>query len=152
MVPLGIGGVSPNIILCFIIVFAFLFDNYQCFVFSIIFGILHDFCFSETIGVATISYFLVALGVYGIHGFVNKENRLSVILAAIGGTLLYSLIFWSASTVFGASYSIIAMLRVQPIFVLYNAVIVMIFYTALIGKVVRHRDDNKFKGKFISYE
>ncbi|MEG1584049.1 MAG: rod shape-determining protein MreD [Anaerovorax sp.] len=152
MMPLRIGGVSPNIILCLVIVFAFLFDNYQCFVFAILFGLLQDICFSQTIGVAAGSYFLVAMGVYALQGLVNKENRLSIICTTIGGTLVYSLLYGCISTVFGASYSALVILKVQPILIIYNIVVVMILYSIFARKVIRHKEDKNFKGKFISYE
>lgn len=151
-VPFSVFGVSPNIILCLVIVFAFLFDNYQCFALGLIFGLLQDICFSQIIGVAAGSYFLVALGVYALQGFVNKENKLSVICTTIVGTLVYSLLYWCITTVFGSSYSILMMLKMQPMLVVYNIVIVMILYSIFAQKVIRYRGDKKFKGKFIGYE
>ncbi len=145
-------GVSPNIILCLIVVMGFLYDNLDTFLWAIIFGLLQDIYFSQVIGISAFCCFLLALGIYVVKDFVNRENAISALGMVIGATVIYQGIYWFMGRIFGSIYGITPLLQTIVPLILYHIVIVIILYNIFIRKVVKHRNDSKFKGKFRIYQ
>ncbi|MEL7658797.1 MAG: rod shape-determining protein MreD, partial [Bacillota bacterium] len=42
---------SPNLVLCLVVIFSFLYEGYHGIVFGILFGLISDICFAEIIGI-----------------------------------------------------------------------------------------------------
>ncbi len=149
---MGFLGASPNIILCLIVVMGFLYDNVDTFVWAIVFGLLQDIYFSQVIGISATCCFLLALGIYVVKDFVNRENIIPAVGMVAGGTVLYQLLYWFLGIIFGSAYGMLPLLQAIAPLILYHMIIVIILYNIFIRRVVKHRSDNKFKGKFRIYE
>lgn len=148
----GILGVTPNIILCLIVVFCFIINQPVNFTWAILFGLLHDAYFSEIFGISALCYFLIVLAIYTIKDLVNPENMISIIVIIIGSTFIYSLMYFGLNLIFGSSNSIIIMLEIQPILIIYNVGVGILLYRIFMRKMFKYRNDKKFKGRLISYE
>lgn len=149
---ISLWGVTPNLILCLTIIFAFLYDGYEGLLFGVLFGLFQDIFFGEVIGIAAISYLIIGLAVGGAKKQINKEHVFSTFILILGGTLAFNLLYWSLSSLFGAGYSVVTMLKLQIVAIPYNVVIAVMLYFWLIQKVVRHPTDKYIKGTFINYE
>jgi len=143
---IGLFGVTPNLILCLVIIFSFLFDEgYYGVALGVPFGLLYDICFSEYVGLAAIGFFVIAFSIMIVNFVMNKETVLSVILITIGATFLYQSIYWVIMAMLGSHYSYGYMLQYMPLNILYNTVITSILYYALINKVTKHHKDRYYK-------
>lgn len=149
---LEIYEVTPNLILCLVVVFGFLYDKVDTFIWAILFGLLQDIYFAQIVGTGAISYFLIALLVYFVKDYVNPENMISAIGLIIGCTFLYYFLYFGISKIFGSTIHIISVLEIQPVLIIYNIIVTIILYKIFLRKVIKHRSDRKFKGRFISYE
>jgi len=132
-------GVAPNLILILTIVFSFLFNEKHGIIFGVIFGLLSDLSFSEVIGISALCYFLIALSIEGLKKFIYRDNVISVIFISAFGTLLYNILYWGISGVFGGNIDFVYMLFKQPVSIVYNSILVLPIYWFLVRKVIRYR-------------
>lgn len=149
---LSVFGVTPNILLCIVIIFAFLFDRYYSLVYGVIFGLLQDILFGQILGIAALCYLLIGLTVRVAKTLLNSESIVSAIILTVGGTLMFDFLFWGLTSLFGSVYTIVAMLKMLAVAILYNIMIAIILYKSFIRKVVRYPSDKYIKGTFINYE
>ena len=58
----SIGGVTPNLLLCLVVVFSFLYeDELYGIIFGAVFGVAYDICFSSVTGYTAIALVLTSL-------------------------------------------------------------------------------------------
>jgi rod shape-determining protein MreD len=145
---IAIYDVSPNILLCLVIVFAFLYDEPLGVVFGVIFGILWDVEFGLYIGVSAVSQMAAALLTMRIKRYLNHELLLPALAAGLSGTVLNNVVYWGLYKLTGIPHTLSYILRPQPILIVYNLLFVAIFHLILRRGVIRHRKDRDFKGKF----
>lgn len=144
-------GVTPNLVLCIAIVVAFLFDDGQSLIFGVLFGLIQDICFGKIVGIAAFCYLMIMLIADEAKRLINRENMLSAIILTIGGTFIYNVLYWVMTFLFDGTYSVMVMLRMQPIAIVYNVVVTIVLYLLLIRKVVKHPSDKYIKGRFKHY-
>jgi len=132
-------GIAPNLILVLVIVFSFLFDELHGIIFGILFGLLQDVFFSDIVGISSACYFLIALAITEAKRFLYRDNILSVVFISAGGTLVYNLMYWTISRVFGGIHQFLFMLAKQPISIIYNMVLILILYWIIVRKVIKYR-------------
>ena len=139
-------GVTPNLLLCLVVVFSFLYDdsNYGL-VLGVIFGLLYDICFSQYVGIAALAFFLISLGIMLFTGAMGKEAVFSVIIISVPSTVFYTLLYWAILALMGSNHSFLFMIQFLPYYVVYNTVVVVIMYFLMIKKVIRHHNDRYYK-------
>lgn len=142
----GVFGVTPNLLLCLVVIFSFLFDeNNYGLVLGVVFGLLYDICFSEYTGIAALAFFVISLSIMLVNIIMNKEAVISVIIVSSAATVLYTLMYWSLMAMLGSSYSFTYMIKNLPFYILYNTAVVIILYYSMIKKVIRYHYDRYFK-------
>lgn len=143
---IAIFGATPNLLLCLVVIFSFLYDEgYYGMILGVTFGLLYDICFSEYIGIAALCCFIIALSIMLVNVVMNKEMVLSVVLITIASTFLYNVIYWAIMEMLGSNYGFFYMLRCQPLYMAYNTVVTVILYYVLIKRVVRHHKDRYYR-------
>ncbi len=142
----SIFGATPNMILCLVIVFSFLYDqdNFGI-VLGVVFGLLYDICYMPYVGISAMWYFALALGIMFSREILNKENIGTVLLMTVLGTFSFNLLTWCSYWVLGSGISFMTMLRAQPLEIAWNVVIVSILYAVVIRKVIKHRRDRFYQ-------
>jgi rod shape-determining protein MreD len=145
---IAIRDVSPNVLLCLVIVFAFLYDEPIGVVFGVIFGILWDLEFGLYVGVSAISQMAAALLTMRIKRYLNHELLLPALAAGLAGMILNNAVYWSIHKLAGIPHTLLYILKPQPVLIAYNLLFVTIFHLILRRGVIRHRKDRDFKGKF----
>ena len=136
---ISVFGVVPNLILVLVIAFSFLFEDKQGMVFGILFGLLQDVLFSEVIGISALCYFLVSLGTSEIKRFLYRDNIISVAFISAGGTVVYNLLNWALSAMFGGIYGVLYFLARLPIAIIVNFFILIPVYWFIVRKVIKYR-------------
>jgi len=142
----GIFGTTPNLLLCLVVIFSFLYDeNNYGIVMGVIFGLIYDICFSEYVGIAALAFIIISLGIMLVNIVMNKESVLAIIIVSVAATVIYAMIYWGIMAMAGSSYSFYYMIKFVPLYILYNAVIVIALYFLLIKKVIRHHYDRYYR-------
>ena len=138
--------VTPNLLLCLVVIFSFLYDenNYGV-VLGVVFGLLYDICFSQYIGPAALAFLVISLSIMLVNVVMNKEAVFSVIIIAAAATVIYTLIYWGIMAMLGSNYSFLYMINFLPMYILYNTVIVTLLYYLMIKKVIRYHQDRYYK-------
>lgn len=137
----SIFGVAPNLVLCLVIIFSFLYDSYHGVVFGPIFGLIQDIFFSEIIGVAALSYLLIALISLELNRYFYRESYASVLIASLVGTSCYGLFYWGITKLLGIENAFIYMLKIEIILLIYNGFVMLIMYRIMSRRVIKHPSD-----------
>lgn len=137
----GIFQMSPNLILCLVVTFSFLYEGYNGIVFGIVFGFVSDICFSEIIGIAAMCNFAVALICIELKRYLYKESRISVMIATTIGTVVYALFFWSVYRILGKGADFLYVMEKEAILLIYHIFITMVIYQIIRRSVIKHSGD-----------
>lgn len=129
-------GVAPNTALILTVVIAMLGGAERGLAFGLAAGILQDLFFSKALGIHTLVYGLLALGVGLIEARLFKDNRLTPAVLIIGATFAFYVIsyftFYLADDVAGIMYMLT---RQFPVEAIYNTFVCLLFYRRLFSKV-----------------
>jgi len=143
---ISIAGVTPNLLLCLVVIFTFLYDdkNYGI-IFGVIFGLLYDIAFTGHVGIAAFLFLIISLSIMFASVVINKEVILSVIIVIVLSTVAYVFMYWGIMALLGSNASFMLMLRFLPIHILYNTIVVLIIYFLMIKRVIRHYQDRYYR-------
>jgi rod shape-determining protein MreD len=143
---IGVFGVTPNLLLCLVVIFSFLYDEYNHgIILGVAFGLLYDICFSEYVGIAAMAFLIISLGIMLVNIVMNKEVVFSVIIVSVAATVLYTLIYWSLMAMMGSGYNFLYVAKYLPLYILYNVVVVIVLYYLMVKKVIKYHYDRYYK-------
>jgi len=137
----GIFHMSPNLILCLVVIFSFLYEGYHGIVFGILFGLAADICFAEIIGISAVSNFAVALICIEMKRYLYKESMISVLIVSTVGTTVYALFYWSAYKMLGMGFHFLYVMEKEAVLLIYHIVVTLIIYHFVSRSVIKHRSD-----------
>jgi len=143
---ISIAGYTPNLLLCLVIVFSFLYeeDMYGV-VYGAVFGVLYDICYNYVVGPTPIALVLVAIFILLVREYANIENIVNLWGVSVVSLVGYYLINWGLCRIGGNPIGIVYVLRDLPGIGIYSLVVVTVIYFILIRKVVKHRKDRYFR-------
>ncbi len=136
-------GVTPNLVLCLVIVLTFLYEGYAGIAGGILFGLLQDLCFSEIIGIASFSYFIIGLSILYVKNLLYQDNVLSILFITISSTLSYCFIYWAVFFLFNGHYHFLYMIKILPISIIYNNIFTISYYI-IIGKQLEKNPKDRY--------
>jgi rod shape-determining protein MreD len=139
----SIYGVTPNLILCFIVILSFLFGGYDGIIFGILFGLAIDVSFSPVIGITAICNVIAALFCLEMRRYLYKDNVLSIIIVSVLSTLCHALIYWGLLSMLGKHFNILYLLYIQGIAIGYNGIVAIILYM-IISRNIRRQRRNRY--------
>ena len=143
---INIGGYTPNLLLCLVVIFSFIYEEEMYgIVFGSFFGVLYDVCYSDVIGPAPIAFLVVAVGIMMAREYVNIENIFNMWIVSILSFCTYYLINWGLHRLAGNPIGIMYVFGKVPWIILYSMAVITIIYLILIRKAVRYRRDRYFK-------
>ncbi len=133
---LRIYGITPNTALILVVVIAMLGGLAKGLTFGLTAGILQDLFFSKALGVHTLIYGLLALGVGIFENKLFKDNRLTPTVLIVGATLFFYLVTYSmlyfADEVNSISF---VLTHLFPLEALYNTGVCLLFYRRLFSRI-----------------
>jgi rod shape-determining protein MreD len=132
---------SPNLILCLVVIFSFLYDGYHGVVFGILFGFVVDVCFAGIIGIAAMANFTVALICIGMKTYFYKESRISVTIVSVMATVVYALFYWGVNRMLGFGADFIYVMEKEAVLLIYHIIITLAAYQIVSRRVIKHRGD-----------
>ena len=131
--------VAPNLLLCLVIVFSFLYDKPFGILLGVIFGFFWDLSFGVYIGVSSIGLLIVALTMILLRKPFNAESLLPAMLGGLLGSVMYSVIYLGVYKLLGAPHSIYYLMKPQPYLIAYNLITVMLMQLVLRRSVIRKK-------------
>ncbi len=137
----GIFGMSPNLILCLVVVFSFLYEGYHGIVNGLLFGLIIDICFAEIIGIASISLFAVTLVCIELKRYLYKDSMVSITIVSLIASALYPLIYWGIYWLLGNGYDFVYVMEKEAVLLAYHVLITWIIYHFVSRSVIKHRGD-----------
>ncbi len=134
-------GVSPNLILCLVVIFSFLYEGNHGVIFGILFGLADDICFAELIGIAAMANFAVSLICIGMKQYFYKESRISVTIVSVLGTAVYALFYWALNRMLGSGADFLYVMEREAVLLIYHIIMTLAIYQIVSRSVIKHRGD-----------
>lgn len=133
-------GMSPNLILCMVVIFSFLYEGYHGIIYGLLFGLVLDICFAEIFGIASICLFSIALICSELKRFLYKESMVSVTIVSLTSTAVYGVMYWGIYRMLGSGYDFLYIAQKEAVLLGYHAVVTLIIYH-FVSKNFKHRSD-----------
>lgn len=143
---ISIAGYTPNLLLCLVIVFSFLYEE-QIYglLYGVLFGVFYDICFVDVVGPTPIALVLVALVIFVLREYANIENIVNMWVASLLSILLYYALNWGLQHLAGNPIGLLYVLKTLPWITLYSLSLMTVLYLILLRKMTRHRKDRYFR-------
>lgn len=134
-------GASPNLVLCLVALFSFLYEKPYGMVMGILFGLILDICFAPVIGVSALGFFLVALVLGAIRHLLYQENLLSVIFTGIISTGIYQVCGYLCYFLLGMGYHPLFVLRQTLVLLVWHMVLLTVMYLMIARRMEKYPND-----------
>ena len=143
---ISIAGYTPNLLLCLVIVFSFLYEE-QIYglLYGVLFGIFYDICFADVVGPTPIALVLVALVIFVLREYANIENIVNMWVTSLLSILFYYALNWGLQHLAGNPIGLLYVLKTLPWITLYSLSLMTVLYLILLRKMTRHRKDRYFR-------
>ena len=143
---ISIGGYTPNLLLCLVIVFSFLYeDRMYGIVFGAVFGLLYDICYGLFVGPTPIALVVTAFCIVFAREFANIENIVNLWIVSALSFTGYYVLNWGLLRIAGNPVGLPVVFGTLPWVTLYSLVVITIIYKILIKQVVRYHRDRYFR-------
>lgn len=142
-------GHTPNITLCLVILFSFIFQGKQGLVYGIVFGLLQDIGFSILTGPSALIYFAIGLLIGELRHYLYRDSILNLFIASTLGTGIYYLANWFILMIFRGNYSFFYMVKGLPTLLALHFVLIVILYIAVRKRSFRHPEDRYYSSRKI---
>ena len=142
---ISIAGYTPNLLLCLVIVFSFLYEE-QIYglLYGAMFGVFYDICFADVVGPTPIAL-LVALVIFVLREYANIENIVNMWVTSLLSILFYYALNWGLQHLAGNPIGLLYVLKTLPWITLYSLSLMTVLYLILLRKMTRHRKDRYFR-------
>ena len=143
---ISIAGYTPNLLLCLVIVFSFLYEE-QIYglLYGALFGVFYDICFADVVGPTPIALVLVALVIFVLREYANIENIVNMWVTSLLSILFYYALNWGLQHLAGNPIGLLYVLKTLPWITLYSLSLMTVLYLILLRKMTRHRKDRYFR-------
>ena len=143
---ISIAGYTPNLLLCLVIVFSFLYEE-QIYglLYGVLFGVFYDICFADVVGPTPIALVLVALVIFVLREYANIENIVNMWVTSLLSILFYYALNWALQHLAGNPIGLLYVLKTLPWLTLYALSLMTVLYLILLRKMTRHRKDRYFR-------
>lgn len=146
MNALNIGGYTPNLLLCLVVVFSFLYDrDLYGPLYGAVFGILYDICLSYIIGPTPLALLAASVIVILLREYANYENIISMWVVSSIAFVAYYLVNWALYRIAGNPLGLVYALSGAVWPMVYSLVVITPMYMIMIKKVEKYRGDRRFK-------
>lgn len=126
---LPIIGVVPNLFIILILYIGLFANSINAICFGIIIGLFLDLLYGNTVGISAVMFCVVGyLGAYFDKNF-SKENKVTILLMAIGATFIYEFGFYSLNgLILGYNFEWLKFLKIIICEIVYNSLITILLY------------------------
>ena len=143
-----IAGYSPNLLLCMVVVFSFIYQERYGLILGIAFGLLLDISTSLFLSVQTLSFVVVFLVVRLFRSIFNHESMLTDMLLGVLATPINLFMVWILNKMMGESVSVVLVFRSLIPLIIMHFLLVGVIHFIFIRTVIKYRQDMRFTGEF----
>jgi rod shape-determining protein MreD len=143
---LPVFGHSPNLLLCLVVIFSFLYEERYGLILGAIFGVLLDTATSTLIGPQAVTFVLVYLIVRALRNVFNHEKLIPDALMAIIATPVNLLFVWLINKAFGVPDDFSFTLKALLPLLIMHAIITAALHPLFARTVIRYRSDRRYEG------
>jgi rod shape-determining protein MreD len=136
-------GYTPNLLLCLVIVFSFLYEEHYGLILGLAFGAMLDVSTSWYFGVQTITFLLTYTFVTLLRRVFNHETLLPDMLMAVIATPLNVFFVWGVYRLAGSPMTVMIPLRSLPVLVISQCILTGVLHLIFVRSVIRYRRDRK---------
>jgi len=142
-------GFSPNLLLCLVVVFSFMYDERYGLVFGLIFGVLLDLTQSLYFGPQTLTFFLAYITAGLMRKVFNQEKVIPDVLCVLIITPLYAFILWGSCRLAGNPKDVGYVIESLPSLLVMHALLTALFHLLFVRSIIRHRRDRRYKSDLV---
>jgi len=142
-------GFSPNLLLCIVVVFSFMYDERYGLVYGLAAGALLDVTTSMYFGPQTLTFFIAYIAAGRMRLVFNQEKIIPDVLVALIVTPIYALLMWGSVRLTGNPKNISYMLESLPVLLVMHALLTALFHLLLVRSIIRHRRDRRYKSDLV---
>jgi rod shape-determining protein MreD len=143
---LPVFGHSPNLLLCLVVIFSFLYEERYGLILGAIFGILLDAATSTLIGPQAITFVLIYLIVRVLRNVFNHEKLIPDALMALIATPVNLFIVWLINLICGVPEHIVFVLKALLPLLIMHAIITAVLHPLFARTAIRYRSDRRYEG------
>ena len=143
---ISIAGYTPNLLLCLVIVFSFLYEE-QIYglLYGVLFGVFYDICFADVVGPTPIALVLVALVIFVLREYANIENIVNMWVTSLLSILFYYALNWGLQHLAGNPIGLLYVHNTLASTTSNSLSLMTVLYLILLRKMTRHRKDRYFR-------
>lgn len=143
---ISIGQSTPNVLLCLVVIFSFLYDKEMYgILFGAFFGLLYDVCYNYVYGPTAIAFLLVAVLVMLLRYYANIENTVSMAVVSLISFVTYYVLSWRLMKFTGNPLGLgYVMTKATPVIIM-SMIVIIIMYKLMIKDVVKYHKDRYFR-------
>ena len=140
-----IAGVMPNLFVIFMLYIGLYMGRSMGVIYGIMYGIFIDLWIGKNIGITS-----VCLAIVGMLGGIfdknfSKDSRITVLIMGVITTIVYEVVFCIIQyIILETNVDILAFSKILSIEVIYNILLIIIFYTVM--KITGYEIENEIKG------
>lgn len=139
-------GFSPNILLCLVCVFSFLYDEKYGLILGAVFGAMLDIATSMYFGPQTLSFIICYVIVRLFRLLFNHEKVLSDMLMGAICTPAACVTVWTMNTIMHVRMDFIFVLKSLPVLIIMHVIIVGLFHLIFVRSIIKYPSDRKYEG------
>ena len=139
-------GAAPSLLLCAVVCFSWLYDEFFCLAYAVVFGLLLDLQVHSLFGVTGVALVLSCIPAFLLRTQFNPERVLPLVLSALVATPISALTIWGINHIFGVPKSIVLVLQTLPELFVSQALICLVLHLLFVRTIIRDRRDRRFVG------
>jgi rod shape-determining protein MreD len=139
---------SPNLLLCFTVVFSFLYNERFGLVLGVVSGMLLDIATSPVFGVQALSFVIVFIMIRYFRLILNNEKLIPDMFMGILATPINAFFVWGVCRLAGSQVDVKFVFDKLPALFISQCILVGLLHLIFVRTVIRHRRDRKFESEF----
>ena len=137
---------APSLLLCAVVCFSWLYDEFYCLAYAAVFGLMLDLQVQSLFGVSGVALVLSCIPAFLLRTQFNPERTLPVVVSALVATPINVLTVWGINHIFRAPMSIVLVLRTLPELFVSQALICLVLHLLFVRTIIKDRKDRRFVG------
>ena len=140
---------APSLILCAVVCFSWLYDEFYCLAYAVVFGLLLDIQVHSLFGITGVALVLSCIPAFLLRTQFNPERTLPLIISALVATPISALAIWGINHIFGVSMSIVLVLQTIPELLVSQALICIVLHLLFVRTIIKDKRDRRFVGEVL---
>ncbi|MDR0886273.1 MAG: rod shape-determining protein MreD [Clostridiales Family XIII bacterium] len=145
---IAIYGYAPNLLLCMVVVFSFLYQRLYGLVLGAIFGILLDLVTKPIVGIESLTFLVTFIIASALSEYFNHEKLLPDLVTGVIATVLSVGIKYLLYLLVGYTVNLSVCLESLKVLIPYNLVVIAILHLVFVRSIIRFYNDRKFQGGY----